>query len=112
MPEQGDVQRVGKNDRERGSIVNAPGIIERLERILAAPFWSDNSKRCVVETATIEISGQPGDYRWIITDIADGSHGGLRGPFPTVDDAKESARLSLEVALNRYRERDKRSTQS
>ena len=94
-------------ERRKGAVLSRP-IIERLERILARAFWTDESRRCTVDDVTIEISGKPGAFSWRI-DAADGSRGGLRGPFDTVEDAKRSARSSLDNALRHYRERARES---
>jgi hypothetical protein len=85
--------------------MNTAQNIKRLERVLAASFWQDKSRRCVMDQITIEIAGRDGAYSWHMNDADDGSHGGLPGPFRCLEDAKSSAFGALENGLRVERER-------
>ena len=77
--------------------------IQRLESILASPFWGSDEKRCVLEEVTFEIAGRDGDYHWRFVDGRDSSYAKSDRSYSDSRLAKAAMRSVVEAGLTRHR---------
>lgn len=78
--------------------------IRRLELILSAPFWRNNSDQCLIERLIIRITRNGSDFGWQMYDGTDGRWQKSSVPFASIRAAKAALSFLLQEHSRRLRE--------
>ncbi len=79
--------------------------IEKIELVLASPFWRDDSTMCSVGPMTLSIVNLADGYHWKMWDKDDSSIQSSKQPSPSFADAKSSMRKVVEGMRDILQER-------